>query len=157
MADIKSTADRSRNMAAIKSKDTTPELFVRKGLFARGYRYRVSANNIPGHPDIYMARFHTAVFVNGCFWHRHANCKYAYTPKSKVDFWNAKFQSNKLRDEAVRMKLADGGYRQLIIWECAIRSSRKKEEVARVLFEQIERFIHSEIQYLEIDQALLNL
>ena len=86
--DIKSAEDRSRNMAAIRSKDTKPEIFFRKLLFANGFRYRKNVNYVPGHPDLYLAKYHTAIFVHGCFWHRHKGCKYAYMPKSRQEFWN---------------------------------------------------------------------
>lgn len=82
MTDIKSPEERSRNMAAIRSKDTKPEVYLRKLLFAQGYRYRKNYKKIPGHPDIYLPKYRTAIFVHGCFWHRHQGCKYAYMPKA---------------------------------------------------------------------------
>ena len=83
MADIKSPEDRSRNMAAIRNKDTKPEIYLRNLLFAEGYRYRKNYAKIPGHPDIYLPKYKTAIFVHGCFWHRHQGCKYAYMPKKQ--------------------------------------------------------------------------
>ena len=108
--DIKSQQERSKNMAAIRSRNTSPELYLRKLLFARGYRYRVNVSNIPGHPDLYLRKYNTAVFVNGCFWHRHEGCRFAYTPKSRVEFWQKKFEANKRRDMQVRAELEE-------IWE----------------------------------------
>ena len=98
MADIKSPEERSRNMAKIRSRDTKPEEYVRKLLFGQGYRYRKNVSNVPGHPDAWMAKHNAAVFVHGCFWHRHEGCKYAYTPKSHTDFWQNKFLKNIQRD-----------------------------------------------------------
>ena len=93
--DIKSPEERSKNMAAIHSKNTKPEIYFRKLLFARGYRYSLNSKNIPGHPDVYLRKYNTAIFVHGCFWHRHNGCKYAYMPKSREDFWAEKFETNK--------------------------------------------------------------
>ena len=126
MADIKSPEARSQNMSAIKSKNTKPEIYIRKKLFARGFRYRIAPASIPGHPDIYLGKYRLAIYINGCFWHRHEGCKYAYMPKTKVDFWRDKFKSNVDRDQKVRVQLENKGIRCLIIWECAIRQSRKK-------------------------------
>ena len=97
MADIKSPEERSRNMSAIRSKDTKPELYLRKLLFAEGLRYRKNVERIPGCPDMFLAKYHTAVFVHGCYWHRHYGCKYAYTPISRIDFWQNKFNSYIIR------------------------------------------------------------
>lgn len=103
--DIKSPEERSKNMAAIHSKNTKPEIYLRKLLFARGYRYGVNSKSVPGHPDIYMKKYNTAIFVHGCFWHRHEGCKYAYMPQSRVEFWLKKFEANVKRDELVRKEL----------------------------------------------------
>lgn len=86
--DIKTPEERSKNMAAIHSRNTKPEIWFRKQLFARGYRYRLNTNRIQGHPDIYLRKYNTAIFIHGCFWQRHQGCKYAYMPKSRVEFWN---------------------------------------------------------------------
>ena len=102
MEDIVSVEQRSRNMAAIRSRDTKPEVYLRKLLFVKGYRYRIADKTVPGHPDIFLRKYNTAIFVHGCFWHRHQNCKYAYTPKSRVEFWQKKFDDNVKRDEIVQ-------------------------------------------------------
>lgn len=131
MADIVSPTQRSKNMAAIKSRDTKPEIYLRKLLFAKGYRYRIADKSIPGHPDIFLRKYNTAIFVHGCFWHRHQGCKYAYTPKSRVESWQKKFDDNVRRDDAVRRELQERGIKCLIVWECTIRQMMKstvKEE-----------------------------
>ena len=145
MADIKSPEERSRNMAAIKSKDTKPELYLRTELFHLGYRYRKNVNYIPGHPDVYLAKYRTAVFVNGCFWHRHAGCKYAYTPKSRTEFWNQKFKSNMLRDQKVYRKLEEEKFKCLVVWECTIRKMAHDEKYKEYALNQISVFLHSKI------------
>ena len=92
MADIKSPIERSRNMAAIHGQNTKPEMYLRKLLFAHGFRYRKNYKELPGHPDIYLPKYRTAIFVHGCFWHRHKGCKHAYMPKSNVEFWEKSFR-----------------------------------------------------------------
>lgn len=121
MADIVSPEKRSQNMSAIRSKNTKPEVYLRKLLFAQGYRYRIADKSVPGHPDIFLRKYNTAIFVNGCFWHRHPGCKYAYTPKSRVEFWQKKFDDNVRRDSAVKAELLEHGIKCLIVWECTIK------------------------------------
>ncbi len=150
MADIKSPEKRSQNMSAIKSKNTKPEIFLRKLLFANGYRYRLHSRTVPGHPDLWLKKYNTAIFVNGCFWHRHQGCKYAYTPKTRIDFWNRKFDQNIKRDQTVKKELLNGGVRCLIIWECTIEKSRKKNGSPQSLIDEIEIFLHSDELYMEI-------
>ena len=98
---------RKRNMAAIKSKNTKPEILVRRLLHSMGYRFRLHAKNLPGKPDIVLPKYKTVIFVNGCFWHRHEGCKYASTPTSNVDFWNAKFKENTSRDSQKKALLKE--------------------------------------------------
>lgn len=134
MADMVSPEKRSQNMSAIRSKNTKPEVYLRKLLFAQGYRYRIADKSVPGHPDIFLRKYNTAVFVNGCFWHRHPGCKYAYTPKSRVEFWQKKFDDNVRRDSAVKAELLEHGIKLLTVWECAIRRmQRDKIEEERAL------------------------
>ncbi|MBR1470282.1 MAG: DNA mismatch endonuclease Vsr [Lachnospiraceae bacterium] len=150
MADIKTPEERSCNMARIRSKDTKPEIYIRKKLFERGYRYRKNAANVFGHPDIWLSVYNTAVFVHGCYWHRHNGCKYAYVPKSRVDFWMAKFENNVKRDEDVRQKLAISGVRVLIIWECTVKKMMRSETEEQRLLEDVEHFFQSEDEFLEM-------
>lgn len=130
MADRLDTQRRSQNMAAIKSRNTEPELIVRKALHRLGYRFRLHRKDLPGSPDIVLPKFKAAIFVHGCFWHRHFGCKYAYTPKSRVDFWEKKFAQNVLRDEKAVHALRGAGWRVLVIWEC---STKDKDQVKEAI------------------------
>ncbi|TCL61674.1 very short patch repair endonuclease [Allofournierella massiliensis] len=151
MADILTPDKRSQNMSAIKSRDTKPEIYFRKLLFAEGLRYRKNSPSIIGHPDIYLAKYHTAIFVNGCFWHRHAGCKYAYTPKSRVDFWQKKFEQNIQRDAAVRESLATQGIKCLTIWECTIKRMKHDPDFETLILHRAIDFILSDsILFLEL-------
>lgn len=126
MSDVVDRATRSRMMAAIRSRNTNPELVVRKLLFAAGYRFRLHAGGVPGRPDIVVPRLRVAILVHGCFWHRHDGCKLAYTPRSNAIFWKAKFAANVLRDERVERALREVGWTPLTIWECQIRAANFK-------------------------------
>ena len=150
MTDIKSPEERSRNMAKIRSKDTKPEVYFRKLLFKQGIRYRKNVNYVPGHPDIYLAKYRTAVFVHGCFWHRHKGCRYAYMPKSRVDFWQKKFENNVRRDVMVREELQQQHFKCLIVWECTIRRMMKDPEFREEVLEKAGSFLSAESIYLEI-------
>lgn len=134
MTDIVTTARRSEMMAHIRAKDTTPELRVRVLLHAAGYRYRLHVRNLPGTPDIVLARYRTVVRVQGCYWHRHAGCRLAYTPKSRVEFWTAKFAGNCERDERQRESLEADGWRVVDVWECETRDASL---LARALSERM--------------------
>ena len=148
--DIKSREERSRNMAAIHSKDTKPEIYFRKLLFAQGYRYSLNSTKVPGHPDIYLRKYNTAVFVHGCFWHRHSGCQYAYMPKSRVEFWQKKFEANIKRDDAVRMKLLDKGVKCLIVWECTVKKLMKDRELCEIYLKTVKSFFENDDLRLEI-------
>ena len=150
MADIKSPAERSKNMSAIKRANTKPELFIRHLLFDAGYRYRLQANKIPGHPDLWMKKYNTAIFVHGCFWHRHKGCTLAYMPKSRLDFWNSKFEKNIQRDKNVLAQLEERKIRCLVVWECTIKQAQKKNGDPYLILKAIEDFLLSEKQYQEI-------
>lgn len=113
MSDNKTKGQRSFNMSQIKGKNTKPEEYIRKLLFAQGYRFRKNASGIIGHPDIWMAKYNLANFINGCFWHRHKGCKYAYIPKSNVEFWETKFRQNIERDQRVLRELSDSKF---VVW-----------------------------------------
>ena len=116
--DSLSPEHRSWNMSRIKSRDTKPELIVRSFLHHKGYRFRLHRKDLPGKPDIVLPRFQKIIFVHGCFWHRHAGCRYAYNPKSRVEFWEKKFQQNIIRDKNVQEALVQLGWQVYVIWEC---------------------------------------
>lgn len=105
-------------MSRIRAKNTKPELFTRSMLHRMGYRYRLHVKELPGKPDIVLPKYHTVVFVNGCFWHGHRGCKYAYKPKSRESFWSTKFKDNMKRDNEVSQQLNELGWKVLVIWEC---------------------------------------
>lgn len=150
MMDKLSQSERSRNMSAIRGRNTKPELLIRKWLFARGYRYRINVNYIPGHPDLFLRKYNTAVFINGCFWHRHPGCKYSYTPKSNVDFWLKKFEDNVRRDDEVHAALNTQGIRRLVIWECTIRKMARNVIVKDEILDIIDKYFLSTDKDFEI-------
>ena len=113
---------RSRNMSAIKSKNTKPEIAVRKLLHSMGYRFRLHRKDLPGSPDIVLPKYKTVIFVHGCFWHRHENCKYASTPKTRKEFWNKKFKENIKRDLEIQDKIKNLDWRSVVIWECETKN-----------------------------------
>lgn len=148
--DTVTTEQRSKNMSAIRSKDTKPEIYFRKLLFSRGYRYRVNSKQVSGHPDVYLKKYNTAIFIHGCFWHRHEKCKYAYMPKSNVEFWYKKFDTNIRRDAVVQEELRAGGIKCLIIWECTVKQMKKNKEVCDKYMELVENFLVSPELYKSI-------
>lgn len=113
--------ERSRVMGRIRGKNTKPEILLRKYLFSMGFRFRVHARGLPGHPDIVLPKFRTVIFVHGCFWHQHPGCKYAGLPKTRVDFWMAKFERNRERDMRKVAELESLGWKVLVMWECEMR------------------------------------
>ena len=120
---------RSENMARVKSKKTKPEIFLRKLLWHKGFRYRVNYKNLPGSPDIYLPKYKTAIFVNGCFWHMHENCKYSSIPKSNYEFWKNKLEGNVERDKKNYAQLESMGIKVIVVWGCEIKRMMKDESV----------------------------
>jgi DNA mismatch endonuclease, patch repair protein len=120
MTDILCKEKRSWNMSRIRAKNTKPEMIVRSALHRAGFRFRLHVTTLPGKPDIVLPKYKTVIFVNGCFWHRHQGCKYAYTPKSRQQFWEIKFQKNVERHEKVMNELINLGWKVIVIWECEI-------------------------------------
>jgi DNA mismatch endonuclease (patch repair protein) len=132
MADIVDAPTRSRMMSRIRGKNTAPELVVRRYLHSRGLRYRIHSSKLPGRPDIVLSRFRTVVFVHGCFWHQHRNCRFAVLPKSNTLFWTKKFTKNRLRDRLVDSQLRKKGWRVLTIWECGMNETRLTNLVRKI-------------------------
>lgn len=119
--DVHDKKTRSYNMSCIKGKGTKPEEIVRKALFAKGFRYRKNDRKLPGTPDIVLPKYKTVIFVNGCFWHGHENCKYYVVPKTNTDFWLKKITSNIERDVIKATQLQELGWRVITVWECELK------------------------------------
>lgn len=128
-------ATRSRMMSGIRGKNTKPELVVRSYLHAHGYRFRIHRKDLPGNPDIVFPKLRTCLFIHGCFWHRHVGCRYATTPKTRVDFWGEKFRKNVVRDLANIQALEAASWEVLIIWECQLKTD---ENALPKLLERLE-------------------
>ena len=143
-----SAQQRHANMAAIRSKDTKPEMIVRKGLWRRGFRYRLNHKRLPGHPDLVLRKYRTCIFVNGCFWHGHnvmfegrgkmedliLNSECCKIPKTNREFWVAKIRRNKERDKEEQRKLAEMGWHCIIVWECELKPSKREETLDSIAF-----------------------
>lgn len=121
MTDIVDPATRSKIMASIRGENTKPELLVRSGLHQLGVRFRLQSRELPGSPDLVFPKYRTALFVHGCFWHRHDSCKLAYTPSANAQKWEEKFKANVERDRRQIALLQQAGWRVFVIWECALR------------------------------------
>ena len=135
------------NMAAIRSKDTKPEMIVRRGLWKRGFRYRLNHKRLPGHPDLVLRKYRTCIFVNGCFWHGHhinlqfddlqftfSNSGCCKIPKTNREFWVAKIRRNKERDKEEQRKLAEMGWHCITVWECELKPSKREETLDSIAF-----------------------
>lgn len=142
MNDVVDSATRSRMMQSIRGRDTKPELFLRRYLHSLGYRFRLHRKDLPGSPDLVLPRHRLAIFVHGCFWHRHAGCFYTTTPKTRQAFWEEKFLGNVRRDNKAYMELQHLGWRVLVVWECGFKH-------CRVELPAIPRMIDSGGSYLE--------
>ena len=135
MADKLKTQQRHHCMSRIRGKDTKPEILVRKGLHARGFRFRLQDRKLPGRPDIVLPKYGVAIMVNGCFWHGHGGCRYATKPKSNIEFWETKIARNKHRDEVTAAHLEALGWTVIVVWECELRG--KAEARIQTLAEEI--------------------
>ncbi|OWY22735.1 very short patch repair endonuclease [Sphingobacteriales bacterium UPWRP_1] len=133
MADVHDKLTRSYNMSQIKSKNTKPEIFVRKFLFANGYRFKLHESKLPGTPDIVLPKYRTVIFIHGCFWHGHDNCPFFVMPKTRTKFWFDKIQSNKNRDEKNLLALRNEGWNVLSIFECELKGLKKAETLSNIL------------------------
>lgn len=133
--DVHSKSIRSYNMSQIKGKDTKPEIMVRKYLFSKGFRYRINDKRYPGHPDIILPKYKTAIFINGCFWHVHEGCRYFIWPENNKEFWRKKLLSNVERDRKNHEILTAIGWKVIIIWECELRKDKIENRLVRLVDE----------------------
>ena len=133
-----SPEQRHKNMAAIRDKNTKPEMIVRCGLWSRGFRYRLNHRGLPGHPDIVLRKYRTCIFVNGCFWHGHQGCKYFVWPENNAEFWKEKINANMERDQRKEKNLTDLGWQVIIIWECQLKA-KNRDETLESLCEFLKR------------------
>ena len=132
MSDTMIPTQRSYNMSRIHSRNTTPEKNVRNELWCRGFRYRINDKRLPGKPDIVLPKYRTVIFVHGCFWHGHKDCKYYTVPKTNTAFWMAKVARNQERDQEVWRKLEAKGWCVIIVWECQLKKAKLEETIDRV-------------------------
>jgi DNA mismatch endonuclease, patch repair protein len=139
MADVHTIQQRSFNMSRIRSSNTKPELLVRHFLFAQGYRYRINVKNLPGKPDIVLPKHRTIIFVHGCFWHGHANCKYFKIPQTRTEWWTNKINTNKANDAKAIKALKKDGWKVMVVWECGLKAA-KVEKTLTSLLKKISNF-----------------
>lgn len=151
MTDMHDKKTRSKNMSAIKGKNTQPELWVRKRLHALGYRYRLHYKSLPGKPDLVLKKYRAVIFIHGCFWHMH-ECSAFKFPSTRTEWWKTKLESNRERDQRQLKELHSLGWRVLIIWECAIKGRAKLGE-SKLLY-IIETWLHSKISIKQIPDVL---
>ncbi|MBS0026056.1 very short patch repair endonuclease [Chitinophaga sp. 22321] len=133
MADVHSKETRSYNMSRIKSKDTKPEIIVRKFLFSHGFRFRLHDKKLPGKPDIVLPKYHAAIFIHGCFWHGHENCKYFVVPKTRTEWWMNKILINRNNDIKSVDLLQKMGWKVLVLWECELKGEALSKTLTKLL------------------------
>ena len=139
MTDKLTSLQRHKCMSSIRGKNTKPEILVRKGLHARGFRFRLNNKKLPGSPDIVLPKYGVAIMVNGCFWHGHKGCRYATKPKTNIEFWEAKIARNRHRDEVTTAHLEALGWTVITIWECELRTNSQLDSRLNTLAEEIRR------------------
>lgn len=133
MADVHDKATRSYNMSRVKSKNTKPELVVRKFLHANGFRYRLHVKDLPGKPDIVLPKYKTVIFVHGCFWHGHKGCKYYVVPKTKTEWWLNKINTNITNDKKAIAALKKDGWKIITLWECDLKTNKIDNTLPKLL------------------------
>ncbi len=133
MADVHDKATRSYNMSQIKGKDTKPEIIVRKFLFSNGFRYKLHDKKLPGRPDIVLPKYKTVIFVQGCFWHGHKDCKYFVIPKTRTDFWVNKIEGNQNRDIVKFTQLKELNWKIYLIYECELKKDKRETTLNRLV------------------------
>ena len=156
MMDNHTPAERHRNMAAVRSKDTRPELIVRHWLWRRGFRYRLNDPRLPGHPDLVLRKYRTCIFVNGCFWHEHEGCKDFKLPQTNTDFWQKKISRNKERDREEQQQLAKMGWHCITVWECQLKKQKKEQTLKSLAFTLNRIFLENHAKhYKTIEETSL--
>lgn len=148
--DILTPVQRHKVMSSIRSKNTVPEKQVRSALHRAGFRFRICDRRYPGRPDLVLPRYYAVIFINGCFWHAHDNCRFFKVPKSNREFWENKFHRNRERDSAVLKHYQDECWRVCVIWECSIRGKKSRDRIERVTSQVIGWLEESADPYLEI-------
>ena len=148
--DVLSPEDRHKNMSHVRSKNTKPEKLIRSALFKAGFRYRICDKRYHGKPDLIFPHYYAVIFINGCFWHAHENCKYFTIPKTNKDFWNKKFEENKKRDIENIKYYQEKCWKVCIIWQCAIRGKDSKKKIESVKDQVIQWLEESTEPFLEI-------
>ena len=133
MADVHNKKTRSYNMSQIKATNTKPELLVRKFLHAQGFRYKLHDKTLPGKPDIVLPKYKTIIFIHGCFWHGHENCKYYVVPKTRTDWWLNKINCNKTNDAKAIKALKKEGWKVIIVWECKLKPDTIEKTLSGIL------------------------
>lgn len=135
MADVLTPAQRHLNMSRNRGKDTKPELLVRQYLHGRGLRFRLHVKELPGKPDIVLPKYKTIVFVQGCFWHRHSDCRYSTMPATRISFWANKFERNVANDERQQAELTAAGWKVLTVWECELKFAVRNDSLQKLFAE----------------------
>lgn len=140
MTDVVSSQKRSEMMSGIKSRNTKPEVQLRRWLHRQGFRFRLHQRSLPGSPDIVLAKYGVVIFVHGCFWHRHQGCRFSTMPATRTEFWRSKFAANQARDIRDRCALLDAHWRVLVVWECGLRERRDLTQIAAWIEESVETY-----------------
>ncbi len=133
MPDVHNSATRSYNMSRVRSKDTKPELLVRRYLHSRGYRYKLHDKTLPGRPDVVLPRYRTVIFIHGCFWHGHEDCKYARLPATRTEWWQQKIEINICNDEKAVSSLRAAGWRTITVWGCRLKPATIEQTLQELL------------------------
>ncbi|RXV64715.1 very short patch repair endonuclease [Roseovarius sp. A46] len=147
MADIVGPETRSRMMSAIRGRDTRPELFLRKNLHKRGFRYRLQARDLPGRPDLVFPRYKAVLFAHGCFWHMH-DCRLFKWPRTRREFWRSKLEANRSRDERNLAALAHASWRIGVVWECSLKGPARRDP--EEIIDQCAEWLYSDRDSLEV-------
>ena len=153
MTDVFSEEKRSYVMSRVSSKDTKPEKIVRSFLHRAGFRFRLHARDLPGKPDVVLPKHKTAIFVHGCFWHRHPGCKRATTPKTRRAFWMEKFKKNVRRDNLNQKKLKELGWEVIVVWACKLEKIKSREEALQNLVRTLTQFPRSGSRFCKVKQT----